>query len=49
MRNLLAGIALGDKFDRQAFNDFIVAQGLLPIGLLAEAVRAEFIPAMRAR
>ena len=42
-------LALGDKFDRQAFNDFIVAQGLLPIGLLAEAVRAEFIPAMRAR
>ena len=42
-------LALGDKFDRQAFNDFIVAQGLLPIRLLAQAVREEFIPAQRAK
>lgn len=41
-------LALGDKFDRMAFNDFVVGQGLLPIGLLSEAVRREFIPAQRA-
>ena len=37
-------LALGDRFDRLAFNDFIVAQGLLPIGLLREAVRNDFVP-----
>jgi uncharacterized protein (DUF885 family) len=42
-------LALGDKFDRQAFNDFIVAQGLLPIELLSQAVREQFIPAQLAR
>ncbi len=42
-------LALGDKFDRMAFNDFIVGQGLLPVNLLSEAVEREFIPAMRAR
>ena len=42
-------LALGDKFDRMAFNDFIVGQGLLPIGLLSQAVREDFIPAQRAR
>jgi hypothetical protein len=41
--------ALGDKFDRQAFNDFVVDQGLLPINLLAKAVREQFIPAQLAR
>ncbi|HYD23156.1 MAG TPA: DUF885 domain-containing protein [Croceibacterium sp.] len=41
-------LALGDKFDRMAFNDFIVGQGLLPIGLLREAVREQFIPAQQA-
>ncbi len=40
-------LALGDKFDRRAFNDFVVGQGLLPIGILAQAVREEFIPAQR--
>jgi len=38
-------IALGSHFDRQAFNDFILGQGLLPPDLLAKAVREEFIPA----
>jgi len=38
-------IALGSRFDRQAFNDFILGQGLLPPDLLAKAVREEFIPA----
>jgi len=42
-------IALGEKFDRLAFNDFIVGQGLLPLKLLAKAVREEFIPAQLAR
>ncbi|AKH42223.1 uncharacterized protein (DUF885 family) [Altererythrobacter atlanticus] len=37
-------LALGEKFDRQAFNDFLIGQGLLPIDLLAEAVRNDFIP-----
>ena len=36
-------IVLGDKFNRQAFNDFIIAQGLLPAKLLAAAVRNDFI------
>jgi uncharacterized protein (DUF885 family) len=38
-------VALGAKFDRQAFNDFIVGQGLLPPDLLSKAVREQFIPA----
>ena len=38
-------LALGDKFDRKAFNDFIVDEGLLPLDLLAKAVREDFIPA----
>jgi uncharacterized protein (DUF885 family) len=42
-------LALGDKFDRMAFNDFVVGQGLLPIGLLSEAVRRDFIPAQLAK
>jgi hypothetical protein len=38
-------IALGAKFDRLAFNDFVIGQGMLPPQLLAKAVREEFIPA----
>jgi hypothetical protein len=37
-------IRLGKKFDRKAFNDFLIAQGLLPPDLLADAVRTRFIP-----
>jgi len=37
-------VALGSKFDRLAFNDFVVGQGLLPPDLLAKAVNEEFIP-----
>jgi uncharacterized protein (DUF885 family) len=37
-------IALGKKFDRQAFNDFVIGQGLLPPQLLREAVETSFIP-----
>ncbi|HEY6817169.1 MAG TPA: DUF885 domain-containing protein, partial [Croceibacterium sp.] len=42
-------LALGDKFDRMAFNDFVVGQGLLPLSLLAKAVREQFVPAMLAK
>jgi hypothetical protein len=42
-------LALGDKFDRMAFNDFVVGQGLLPISLLSDAVRRDFIPAQQAK
>ena len=36
---------LGAKFDRKAFNDFLLAQGIIPLTLIAKAVREEFIPA----
>jgi len=42
-------LALGDKFDRLAFNNFLLDQGLLPPDLLAKAVREEFVPAQQAR
>jgi uncharacterized protein (DUF885 family) len=42
-------IALGDRFDLQQFNDFILAQGLLPPDQLAEAVDEQLIPAHAAR
>jgi Bacterial protein of unknown function (DUF885) len=44
-----AEIALGDRFDLQPFNDFILSQGLLPPKQLAEAVDKQFIPAQRAK
>lgn len=37
-------IALGPKFDRKAFNDFLLSQGMLPPGQVADAVRTEFVP-----
>jgi len=40
-----AEIALGDRFDLQQFNDFLLAQGLLPPDQMAEAVDKQFIPA----
>jgi uncharacterized protein (DUF885 family) len=36
-------VALGPKFDRKAFNDFLIGQGLLPPDLLAQTVREQFI------
>ncbi|HEY0505710.1 MAG TPA: DUF885 domain-containing protein [Lysobacter sp.] len=42
-------VALGDKFDRLAFNNFLLDQGLLPPDQLAKAVREQFIPAQRAK
>jgi hypothetical protein len=38
---------LGPAFDRMAFNDFVIDQGLLPPDQLAEAVRTQFVPARR--
>jgi uncharacterized protein (DUF885 family) len=38
-------LALGGKFSRLAFNNFLLDQGLLPPDLLAKAVEEEFIPA----
>jgi uncharacterized protein (DUF885 family) len=35
--------ALGRRFDRTAFNDFVLAQGLLPVDLLERAVEEDFI------
>lgn len=40
-------LALGPKFNRMAFNDFVIGQGLLPPAQLAEAVRTQFIPQQR--
>ncbi len=40
-------LALGDKFDRLAFNNFLLDQGLLPPDQLATAVNEVFIPAQR--
>jgi uncharacterized protein (DUF885 family) len=37
-------LALGTQFDRKAFNDCVLAQGLLPPDLLAAAVRGELLP-----
>lgn len=38
-------IALGKRFDLKKFNDFLLAQGLLPPDQMAEAVDKVFIPA----
>jgi uncharacterized protein (DUF885 family) len=40
-----AQLALRGKFDRLAFNDFVLAQGLVPPKLLRKAVMEEFVPA----
>ena len=40
-------IALGAAFDRKAFNDYVIGQGLLPPALLREAVQSEFIPSQK--
>ena len=37
-------LALGDRFDRLAFNNFLLGQGRLPPNQMAEAVRTQFIP-----
>jgi uncharacterized protein (DUF885 family) len=40
-------LLLGKRFDKQAFHDFILAQGLLPPALLRQAVLQTFVPAHR--
>ena len=35
---------LGPRFDRQRFNDFVLAQGMVPPSLLRQAVQEHFIP-----
>lgn len=44
-----AEVALRKKFDRQAFNDFVLAQGMLPPALLRKAVMDDFVPAQAKR
>jgi hypothetical protein len=38
-----AELALGDKFDQKAYHDFIISQGLLPLGTLEQTVMSEFV------
>lgn len=42
-----AELALRERFDEQAFHDFVLAQGLIPPDLLQQAVMNEFLPAQR--
>ncbi|WP_188705289.1 DUF885 domain-containing protein [Silvimonas iriomotensis] len=37
-------LLLGDQFSMQAFNDFVVSQGLLPPDLMRKAVLESFVP-----
>jgi len=43
-----AEVALGTRFEEKAFNDFLLGQGIIPLELMAKAVREEFIPAQLA-
>ena len=45
----LAEIELGDKFRQKEFNDFVIAQGILPPDLLMAAVQQDFIAPRKAR
>ena len=42
-----AEMALGKRFDRTRFNDFILAQGMLPPRLLEKSVMEEFVPSQQ--
>jgi uncharacterized protein (DUF885 family) len=44
-----AQLALRGQFNRRAFNDFVLDQGLLPPALLQKAVLEDFVPAQRAK
>ena len=39
-----AEIALGDAFNRRAFHDFVLSQGLLPPDVMEQAVMQTFVP-----
>ena len=41
-------VALGAAFNERAFNDFLLSQGIIPLDLIAKAVREEFIPSQMA-
>lgn len=40
-------LVLKDKFDQQAFHDFVLAQGLLPPEVLKDAVMMRFVPSQK--
>jgi uncharacterized protein (DUF885 family) len=42
-----AEMALGKRFDRTRFNDFVLAQGMLPPRLLEKAVTENFVPSQQ--
>jgi hypothetical protein len=42
-----AEFGLGPKFDRFAFNNFVISQGLLPPELLASAIQTKFVPSQK--
>lgn len=42
-------LALGERFNEKAFNDFLLSQGIIPLELIAQAVRDEFILAQLAQ
>jgi uncharacterized protein (DUF885 family) len=44
-----AQVALRDRFNQKAFNDFVLDQGMIPPGLLKNAVMEEFVPAQARR
>ena len=39
--------SLGKSFDQKKFHDFILSQGLLPPGLMRQAVKEDFIPSQK--
>ena len=41
--------ALGDRFDRRTYHDFILSQGLLPPTLLRKAILEEFVASHKSR
>lgn len=43
-----AELALGERFDRQSFHDFVLDQGLLPPDLLEDAVMETYVPSRSA-
>ena len=42
-------LALGNRFDRLKFNNYLLDQGLLPPDLLGKAVREDFVPAQKGK
>jgi uncharacterized protein (DUF885 family) len=42
-------LALPGKFDQRAFHDFILAQGMLPPGIMREAVMTDFVPSQQGK